>query len=50
MKKSYSKDRTISYDPYITDKRPLVRKFCSEHSTRGEGYYEDEDENYDVVT
>lgn len=37
-------------DPYITDSRPLVRKFCNEHKKRGDGYYEDSDDNYEVVT
>lgn len=37
-------------DPYTTDTRPLVRKFCDQHKTRGEGYYEDSDDNYELIT
>jgi hypothetical protein len=37
-------------DPYITDSRPLIRKFCDEHKKRGDGYYEDSDDNYVIIT
>jgi len=36
-------------DPYINDKRPLIRKFCDRHSERGDCGYEDSDENYEII-
>lgn len=36
-------------NPYDSDERPLIRKFCSSHARRGEGYYEDEDDNYEII-
>lgn len=36
-------------NPYEYDNRPLVRKFCSRHSQRGDCGLEDADANYDVI-
>lgn len=36
-------------DPYKNDKRPLIRKFCDRHSTRGDCGYEDSDDNYEII-
>jgi hypothetical protein len=37
-------------DPYETDKRPLVRKFCAAHSTRGDCGLDDCDKNYELLS
>lgn len=39
----------IETDPYREDHRPLVRKFCQEHSTRGNCALEDADDNYEIL-
>jgi hypothetical protein len=36
-------------DPYIEDKRPLIRKFCDRHSIRGDCGFEDSDDNYEII-
>jgi hypothetical protein len=36
-------------DPYEHDTRPLVRKFCARHSTRGDCGLEDADSNYEII-
>jgi hypothetical protein len=37
-------------DPYTAfDSRPLVRKFCDRHSTRGDCGLEDADSNYELI-
>jgi hypothetical protein len=41
---------SIEVDPYGgDDKRPLLRKFCSAHSTRGDCSRSDCDENYELM-
>ena len=35
---------------YKYDSRPLIRKFCDAHKKRGDGYYEDSDDNYELLT
>lgn len=37
-------------DPYDFDKRPLLRKFCERHSTRGDCGLEDADRNYELIS
>ncbi len=40
----------VKIDPYSEeDKRPLIRKFCDRHSTRGNVGQEDKDENYEIL-
>lgn len=36
-------------DPYREDHRPLIRKFCQDHSTRGDCALEDADDNYELI-
>ena len=36
--------------PTNSDSPLLYRKFCEKHLIRGEGYYEDEDDNYENIT
>ena len=39
----------VETDPYREDHRPLLRKFCQDHSTRGDCGLEDADDNYEIV-
>lgn len=48
LKYLYDNDGTKK-DPYIDDKRPLIRKFCNRHSTRGDCGLEDADINYEIM-
>jgi|SRR5277367_4034504 len=48
MKKNYDNE-AVQSDPYVNDKRPLIRKFCNDHCQRGDSSYEDADDNYDEI-
>lgn len=48
IKQEFCKDGHAS-DPNRYDPRPLVRKFCSRHSRRGDCGLEDADSNYEVL-
>lgn len=51
LKRKYTEvdEKVIIFDPYESDATPLVRKFCSMHAIRGEGYMEDQYDNYDLL-
>jgi len=48
LKAEYCRDGHKS-NPYEHDPRPLVRKFCDRHSTRGDCGLEDSDANYELL-
>jgi hypothetical protein len=47
VKKEYPDGDGRAQDPYTRDRRPLIRKFCATHATRGDTGYGDEDDNYE---
>ncbi len=51
LKKQFSSgwngEQPLGSDPYLHDKRPLVRKFCAVHAKRGDSDFEDCDDNYE---